>query len=96
LIAAKWSNWWGGDSFGYRLIIDLLPILMLFVVDFWERHAARTLVKFLFPALILVSVFMNFLGATMHRAAATMDSPQILIGSGRSAGRTYSCARSDL
>src|SRR5262249_13357800 len=35
LVTAKWTIWWGGHSFGYRLLIEMLPALMVLLALAW-------------------------------------------------------------
>lgn len=64
LVCSQWEMWWGGWSFGYRLLIELIPMLMLFAVLCWnvclkESYRAR----FIMIGLVMVSMYIHFLGA---------------------------------
>ena len=37
MLYSKWLMWWGGWSFGYRLLIEMLPGLMILLAIFWEK-----------------------------------------------------------
>jgi hypothetical protein len=39
---AKWSNWWGGGSFGPRLLCELLPCLMILLVPVVKNMSFET------------------------------------------------------
>ena len=61
---ADWKMWWGGWSFGYRLLIELVPLLILFSAFYWEAvMASRPWRRRVFAAALLFSVYANFLGA---------------------------------
>ncbi|MBU1164555.1 glycosyltransferase family 39 protein [Patescibacteria group bacterium] len=63
ILVAKWTMWWGGWSFGYRLIIETIPIWMIFLVLSWEKIIVKNkyLIGF-FLLLTIISVYFNFLG----------------------------------
>jgi hypothetical protein len=70
LLYGKWINWWGGGSYGPRLLADLMPILLVCLVPCVARleplHRIRwTLLggRWLFLALALWSIWAHALGA---------------------------------
>jgi hypothetical protein len=64
LLYSKWTIWWGGHTFGYRLLIETLPTLTVFLAIAWqERFRRQTLPRSLFFLCLLWSVFVQFLGA---------------------------------
>lgn len=64
VLASFWPNWWGGHSFGYRILSELIPVLLLRAALAWDRpflpanlfHAAGGL-------LIGLSIAVHALGA---------------------------------
>jgi hypothetical protein len=61
-----WSNWWGGHTFGYRLLIEVVPALMLVLGACWERLILpRLWLRALFLLALLASVSIHGLGATV-------------------------------
>ena len=62
LVTAKWRIWWGGHSFGYRLLIEMLPavVVSLVLLDDAKAHPFRDSV---FVACLAWSVFLNGFGA---------------------------------
>jgi hypothetical protein len=56
LLTAKWSNWWGGGSFGPRLLADVTPILCLFLYPPFERMPSRLSLKWLIACLAILSI----------------------------------------
>jgi hypothetical protein len=66
LIHSLWTMWWGGHSFGYRLILELaLPLTVLIACD-WPRIRARRTARWLFGAAVAVSVLVQALGAFVY------------------------------
>lgn len=64
LLYTQWWAWWGGTSFGYRLLTELVPFLVIFLAVGWERWFATR--RFLYPLLGLaavLSLYVHFLGA---------------------------------
>jgi Dolichyl-phosphate-mannose-protein mannosyltransferase len=63
IVAAKWANWWGGHSYGPRLMADLTPILCLYLYQPFERSAGRRVLKLVLFGLCGLSVSAHALGA---------------------------------
>ncbi|MCA1581333.1 MAG: hypothetical protein LC796_08040 [Acidobacteria bacterium] len=67
LLFSYWGMWWGGSSFGYRLVLDVVPVLTILSAVGWglfDRGGggrARGRV-FLFAALLAISVYVEILG----------------------------------
>ncbi|MEP6769623.1 MAG: hypothetical protein ABJC61_13200 [Acidobacteriota bacterium] len=66
LLFSFWGMWWGGSSFGYRLVVDVVPVLTILSAVGWrlrdprrERARGRA---FLFAALFALSVYVEILG----------------------------------
>lgn len=60
---AKWVNWWGGDSYGPRLLADLSPALVLLVVPLRERLVRSRGLRWLFGVLLAWSIAAHAIGA---------------------------------
>lgn len=76
LVYSKWHNWWGGHSFGYRLLIELVPMLMLFLAVCWERYIYRhKLAQFIFAVLAIFSVYVHFLGMYIYPSSHFDSDP---------------------
>ena len=66
LLFAKWMTWWGGHSWGPRLLADINPILCFFlcpIVPLLDRHR---LLKAVFVLLSLWSIGAHALGAWLY------------------------------
>jgi len=67
LLAALWTVWWGGDSFGYRLLMEMIPGLTLLLALAWEQWIARHWASIaLFFVLVAGSTYIHFLGAVYY------------------------------
>ena len=63
VVAAKWYDWWGGATWGYRSIVDTVPFLALSMIPVIERVVADRRILALFGALLLWSAAVQFVGA---------------------------------
>ncbi len=61
LLTAKWIAWWGGGSYGPRLLADIMPLLCLFLYPPFERAQARPLLKNALACLIALSIGLHAL-----------------------------------
>jgi hypothetical protein len=67
ILFARWNVWWGGHSFGYRMLIETAPILIIFLMEAWQRLLHKHLpLNLLFCLLVLTSVYIQFLGALYY------------------------------
>jgi len=41
VMISAWKVWWGGDSFGPRLLTDTLPALLLLLALVWQAVSRR-------------------------------------------------------
>ncbi len=67
LLFSFWGMWWGGSSFGYRLVVDVVPVLTILSAVGWglwdRRRSGRSHGRiFLFAALLAISVYVEMLG----------------------------------
>jgi hypothetical protein len=64
LVTSKWTIWWGGHSFGYRLLIEMLPALTMLLLLAWETTLEKSAWgKAAFLACLAFSVFLHGFGA---------------------------------
>ncbi len=64
LVTSKWTIWWGGHSFGYRLLIEMLPALTILLILAWEsRILEHPGPKMAFLACLTWSIFIHAFGA---------------------------------
>ena len=62
LLAAKWGIWWGGGSYGPRLLADIAPILSLCLYLPLERARSRAFLESGIAGLFVISVGLHALG----------------------------------
>ncbi len=73
---AKWATWWGGWSFSYRFLSELVPILTLATALAWERWVCRfILARWIFTLGMLVSIYFHFLGAFYYPLSEFNSTP---------------------
>ena len=64
LAYSMWMVWWGGHCFGYRLIIESIPIWMILLIKSWTEIISKNkILAAVFAVLIIISLYFNFLGA---------------------------------
>ncbi len=63
LIYSLWPIWWGGHSFGYRLLLELsLPLTILLALD-WSRIRSSRPARVLFAAALFASIAVQATGS---------------------------------
>jgi hypothetical protein len=60
-LIAKWTNWWGGGSYGPRLLADITPFLCLFLFPPFEKAQSRRFLRYLFACLATLSIGLHAL-----------------------------------
>ena len=63
LLYSRWSMWWGGHTFGYRLVTELAPLLTVLIAGYWAKIVQRRLALVLIGTCIAFAFYANFLGA---------------------------------
>lgn len=58
LIVAFWHNWWGGQAYGGRMFISLMPFFILGMSDFINRAKNKNLVYLLNGMLAVLNFYM--------------------------------------
>jgi len=67
LLYSRWGMWWGGVGFGYRLLIELLPGLVVLLAIAWrEVIAPQATMRLVFAVLLAASVAVHALGAFVY------------------------------
>ncbi len=61
LLMGRWYHWFGGWSFSYRMIVDILPLIVLFLVPVMA-HQLLFWWRFLFSLLFIYSFGIQLLG----------------------------------
>jgi hypothetical protein len=69
-IYSAWGMWWGGASFGYRILLDLVPVLVLLAAVSWTEWIGRRLaLRAVFVVLFAVSAYVEVLGVWTYPTA---------------------------
>jgi hypothetical protein len=63
ILSSLWFDWWGGHSFGYRLIADLMPLLALLLLPALERIEQRRPLRLAYGGLLAYSLVVQLIGA---------------------------------
>lgn len=63
ILASHWFDWWGGWAFGYRPIVDIMPLLALLLIPVMEKILNRRSLTVLFSIVLLWSIMVQVLGA---------------------------------
>jgi hypothetical protein len=63
LIAFKWFDWWGGWCFGYRPLVDTMPLVILLFIPIISGILARPVLRAIFVLLLLWSIGAQVIGA---------------------------------
>jgi hypothetical protein len=63
LVASSWYDWWGGWAYGYRPLIDCLPMLCLAIVPVMEEDLLLCRSRPILIILAIYSVIIQGLGA---------------------------------
>jgi hypothetical protein len=63
MLTAKWMAWWGGHSYGPRLLADITPILCLYLYPPFEWSQGKALLKAALMGLCGLSIGLHALGA---------------------------------
>ncbi|MEP7132809.1 MAG: glycosyltransferase family 39 protein [Acidobacteriota bacterium] len=63
LLFSFWGMWWGGASFGYRILVDVVPVLSILAAVGWGiGHRWPAGRRLAFGALFVFSVYVEVLG----------------------------------
>lgn len=63
ILISKNLNWWGGHSFGYRLMSDLIPILIYFLI-YYLKYLKLNSFFVLFIFFSIISFYIHYQGAS--------------------------------
>ena len=63
IVQAKWFDWWSGWSFGYRHIVDTIPIFAIYLIPVIDSIRANKVRSSIFFVLMVWAIFVQVLGA---------------------------------
>lgn len=76
-LVARAASWWGGASFGPRLLTDALPALVLLTILVWQA-AEKRLSRRGYRIMIAVYLGLGFLAALLHVGQGLYSRPAVL------------------
>lgn len=88
IITFKWYSWWGGWTFGYRLVIDAMPLLILMLVPGMKYIFSSKWTGAVFAAMLAWSIGVQALGAFAYDLSGWNDRPFYYISVGDRHTRT--------
>jgi hypothetical protein len=77
LVQFSWHDWWGGWSYGYRPLVDVLPALCVFLALVIERVLRHPLSRSVFAATLAWSVFVQAVGAFAYDGQSWNGEPDV-------------------
>jgi hypothetical protein len=63
VLVSRNLNWWGGHCYGYRLLSDMIPFFVFYLIFFLKYANLKSPIFALFILSIIFSLFINFQGA---------------------------------
>ncbi|MCP4329921.1 MAG: glycosyltransferase family 39 protein [Alphaproteobacteria bacterium] len=80
IIAFKWFDWWGGWSFGYRPIVDTMPLLAVLLLPAIDTIlTSRIWIRMAFAATLLWSVSVQYIGAFAYDIVGWNDRVAVFL-----------------
>ena len=73
LTLSAYSFWWGGHSFGPRLLVDFLPVLAVFLAVAWPKVERRPVLQVVWMLLFAASVGVQLVGALYYPSPHAVD-----------------------
>jgi len=62
LLFSFYTSWWGGHTYGYRYLIDIVPFLCIFIAFAIEKIMSSKRLKLIFTLLFCFSIFVQVIG----------------------------------
>jgi hypothetical protein len=63
ILYGKWHFWWGGETYGPRLVTDITLFLSLYIYPIWDATEHKGALKALLVLLSMISLLMHAIGA---------------------------------
>ena len=74
-ITFKWYSWWGGWSYGSRLVVDAMPLLTLMLIPGMAYIAGKKWISTVFTATLIWSIGVQALGAFSYDVVGWNNRP---------------------
>ena len=78
-LESKFFCWWGGWSYGYRLVLDITVFLPLMLIPLMDALRRGILIRGLFAAALLWSVAVQIVGVTVYDQIGWNDRKAAII-----------------
>ena len=79
-IAFKWYDWWGGWSYGYRPIVDTMPLLAILMIPAMDWLCNQKWLVGLFLILLAWSIFVQIIGAFAYNLSGWNQKTTVELG----------------
>lgn len=79
VLEARHFDWWGGWSFGYRHIVDTVPLLCAFLIPVGEMIVGRWRWRAIYVPLVAWSIFVQVLGAFAYNLGGWNARPALWV-----------------
>jgi hypothetical protein len=76
LVSFCWFDWWGGWSFGYRPILDTMPLVALMMAPVADALFGRRAGRVAFSVLLAWSIVVQVVGALAYDVAVWNNRPR--------------------
>lgn len=76
VVVTSWSVWWGGYSFGPRMLTDISPCLVILLIPALAPVQRSMLLKPVFAAALAISIFNQGVGAFCYPNGLWDETPQ--------------------
>lgn len=74
-ITFKWYSWYGGWTYGYRLVVDAMPLLTLMLIPGMEYISEKKWISVIFAATLIWSIGVQALGAFSYDLSGWNNRP---------------------
>jgi hypothetical protein len=82
LVAAAWYGWWGGWCYGYRLLVDSVPLLALVAIPIAESIRQQRWLRTTFAVCALWSILVQVVGAFAYDVVSWNNRKVFVIKTG--------------
>jgi Dolichyl-phosphate-mannose-protein mannosyltransferase len=63
VLYSKWHFWWGGETYGPRLVVDITPFFCLYIYHVWDSAKCTNLARMIIVMFSIVSFLMHSVDA---------------------------------
>lgn len=74
LLSSKWWEWHAGLSYGYRMLVDLTPILCLFLAPVLDKYYNKNFFRYALSLLVVYSAIVQLVGVYFFDGSWEMET----------------------